>query len=382
MIAVLAAAMVYGVRSCVAPASPPTPPITKAPPSAVTVVFLPSQNSTQTADARAPQANPDPKPPLPSADVQPLRPQEPAIGRQIAPLRPHSNGSLQPEPAVLPMMPRAEEPNERPNLRPAPSSKPAERPQVTPLRPEGDPNVPVATAAPVPLRPRPAPSPGQAATKSLSAPAAEANLNSASAAPTPARQVSAPPAPAVPSARTEAVVVEGRALLRVLEHGSGPTIDIAWPVSASERERLYHHFKACFGMRSALIDQNGRLYTSDSRPGEPWVINLDRFSGFVRQTRGQVTEDENREVSIISARHRTLAGASPVRVFPRSVDALLLGHLRHAVGEGYATSRTIRAEYTLRGSDVVIEHIEVDGRRLDGRIDLPPVAGLGCRRGA
>ncbi len=240
----------------------------------------------------------------------------------------------------------------------------------------------IATAAPVPLRPRP-PAPRPEITPATHNPVPSATP------PVPAETAADSPKAAAPRTATpdpgprtdELAAGEGRALLRILEHGSGPTIDIAWPAASGERERLYHQLKSCFGMRPALMDGGGRLYAADGRPGEPWAINLDRHSGFVRQARGQVTADERRDVGAIAARHAGLADAAPVRVFPRAVDALLLGHLRHAVGDGYAQARVIRAAYRLSGDGVAVESIEVDGRRVEGRIDLAAAAARGCRAG-
>lgn len=364
LIAVLAAAMVYAVRSFVMPTTPAERTVKPVQPSAVSVVFLPAP------------AKPETRQPLPEPAASPLQPHEARAEPLPEPpvvMRPAPAPAV--EPAVAPLVPATPPKPAAPAklLRTADTPPlPANAP-VAPMAPGKSPDPRSATAGPVPLRPRPPPqaAPEPVAPAVPDAPATELPKIAA-----------ARPAASDPGPRTDELVAgEGRALLRILEHGSGPTIDIAWPAASGERERLYHHLKNCFGMRPALMDASGRLYAAEGRPGEPWAINLDRHSGFVRQARGQVTADERQDIRSITAHHAGLAQAAPVRVFPRAVDALLLGHLRHAVGDDYTQARVIRAAYRFSGSGVAVESIEVDGRRIAGRIDLAAAASRGCRVG-
>ena len=174
-------------------------------------------------------------------------------------------------------------------------------------------------------------------------------------------------------------VGEGRTLLRLLEHGSGPTIELAWPDAAGNRENLFALLGRCFGMQVALMDAEGRLYVADSQPNAPWNLNLDRFSGFIREPSGDLSRQERRAAERVRAHHAVLGSASPVRVFPRIVDAHLLGGLRRLVGESYATAQAIRARYRLSGRRLVVEQIVADGRMIEGRLELPPVARGACR---
>lgn len=57
------------------------------------------------------------------------------------------------------------------------------------------------------------------------------------------------PAPALPVEKEN-----GRALLRLLEFGQGPSITISWPSSPKEMSRLYRVFRNCYGMKTALMD--------------------------------------------------------------------------------------------------------------------------------
>ena len=133
-------------------------------------------------------------------------------------------------------------------------------------------------------------------------------------------------------------------------------------------------------MQVALIDAKGRLYIASGRPRAPWELNLDQFSGFVREPDGALSKQERRAAERIIAHHDGLTDASPVRVFPRKVDARLLGGLRRLIGESYATVQAIRARYRASGRRLVVEQIVADGRAVPGRLELPPVVRGACRR--
>ena len=178
---------------------------------------------------------------------------------------------------------------------------------------------------------------------------------------------------------TESDVAEGRTLLRLLEHGSGPTMELAWPDAVMHREALFALLSRCFGMQVALMDSRGRLYAAHGQPSSSWNLNLDRFSGFIREPSGALTGAERQAVERIRAYHGGLSFASPVRVFLRTVDAHLLGGLRRLVGDSYSMTKTIRARYRIIGRRLVVERVVADGRLVTGRLEIPPIARGDCR---
>ena len=126
------------------------------------------------------------------------------------------------------------------------------------------------------------------------------------------------------------------------------------------------------------MDDAGRLYRTANPAAEPWVPNLDRYSGFLRRPSGRLAPDEQRLVRDIAAGH---PGSRAVRLFPRQVDALLLGGLGALIGPGYGKLSRIQARYRLSGDQVLVERIIGDGRAVDGRIDLSPASAGRCRHG-
>lgn len=173
----------------------------------------------------------------------------------------------------------------------------------------------------------------------------------------------------------------GRTLLRLLEHGKGPSVEIAWPDSIADRGRLYRRLTRCYGMQGAVMDGDDRLFAATGPAGAPWKMDLDRYSGFLRAPAGEPVEEESRSFTDIGARHR-LSNWRPVRVFPRNVDAVLLGGLQQVIGGAYSNARNITAAYKLTGRRLILDSVRVNGRVLAGAVDLTGVAAAGCRAGA
>lgn len=172
---------------------------------------------------------------------------------------------------------------------------------------------------------------------------------------------------------TVAQTTGGRALLRVLEHGKGPLIEIAWPKEARGREALHQTFKTCFGMVNAVMDANGDLYRTSEARGQRWEINLDRYSGFLREASGSLPRSEQGITKAVTRYHGGLGAAGLVRIFPRNVDASLLGGLQAMVGPQYMQAKSIQARYVQTNGQVLVRDIFVDGMAREGAIALSPI---------
>ena len=171
-----------------------------------------------------------------------------------------------------------------------------------------------------------------------------------------------------------ATVAEGRALLRILEHGKGPSIEIAWPASKCQRQRLHRVLTKCYGLQPGIVDADETAYVWDARTGAIKPLDLDRTSGFVRVVSGAPVAGE---VTALAQMRRALGGApnaTPVRTFPRRFDALLLGGLQQITRHTYAAGGSLRASYQLKNGRVQIAEIAVNGTNKPGVIDLSPVA--------
>ena len=185
---------------------------------------------------------------------------------------------------------------------------------------------PIPTALVLPAPPKPAPPPPAPKVTEVQPAPPVPHKATPKPKPKPVR-VKAPakpraPAPFVPAA---ADVIEGRTLLRTLEHGKGPLIEIAWPNDRSQHGRLFKHMTSCLGMRVAVMDGQSMLFVAEGQTGLPWDINLDRYSGFLRQPAGWLSPSERQAETAIRMHHNMKTNASGVRIFPRPVDAALLG---------------------------------------------------------
>ena len=120
----------------------------------------------------------------------------------------------------------------------------------------------------------------------------------------------------------------------------------------------------------------GRLYGETGPSGSPWAINLDRYSGFVRHPAGRTIAAERARARDISDRHGIDGRA--VRVFPRNVDAVILGGLQQVIGGAYKNARTITATYAKRRGRLVLGTVRVNGRPHEGIVDISAVKRRGC----
>lgn len=316
---------------------------------------------SQKPNATESQEQPQPETPAVEKTVTAPYPPQTAV---VLPPPPAAESPEMPTPAVPPIAsPSSTEPAplpiQRPALKPRPVTPTAKSVEVTPLEPRPQPAPP--TASP------PEPSPKQ---DQQSAPAPE---------PAPPEQVaSLPDATQSPDSKpqstpvtvTRKTVKEGRALLKMLEIGKGPVIEIAWPSKSADRSRLYHLLTTCHGMQTAMLVNNSRLYAVDTAPGQTWNVNRDAVSGFIRKPAGVLTEAERSIIRRIKSRH-DIRTADTVRLFPRSIDAVMLGGLGQIVGPGYLKYKTIRARYQLSGDRITVVDVRVDGAERAGRIALP-----------
>ena len=286
------------------------------------------------------------KPPMQAAVTLPA---PPVTALPPAPKIVHDSPTLPPEAA-----PPGPPPSRRPLLKPRKVAPAPAAVEVTPLQPRPE---PAPLKALPPRAPKPNPAPQEPSPEQI------ANL--------PVTETKSPmPARSTPVTVTRKTVKEGRALLKMLEIGKGPVIEIAWPRNPADRSRLFHLLTSCHGMQTAMLSANRRLYAPDSSPGRARDINRDAVSGFIRKPAGALTAAERSVIQQIKSRHGIVDG-DPVRLFPRGVDAVMLGGLGQIVGPGYLKYKTIRARYQLVGTRITISDIRVDGTERSGQVALP-----------
>lgn len=167
-------------------------------------------------------------------------------------------------------------------------------------------------------------------------------------------------------------VQSGGTWLRILEHGEGPNIEITWP-TGTQGARLFDKLIRCYGLTLAINDLQGRLFADRGERGVKWDINLDLYSGFMRQTGSWHTSKEQLAINAIYARHGHIQGL-PVRLFHRRVDARLLAGLLVVTGDSFTGTSAIQANYALEGERLIVQNLIIDGKPTPGKIDLSTTA--------
>ena len=170
-----------------------------------------------------------------------------------------------------------------------------------------------------------------------------------------------------------APLANGRVLLRQLENGKGPEIQIAWPEQTRFKEKIYDILNKCYGMQTARMNSKDELFHSTGPSGVRWAINMDKMSGFIREVSGLIPQAEQIHVRLINRKHTNENFKSTIRIFPRVVDAHLLANLRSLAGEDYSTSKNISAAYGLKNNSILIKHVRVDGKELGRTFMLPRI---------
>lgn len=173
-----------------------------------------------------------------------------------------------------------------------------------------------------------------------------------------------------PSLLSPAVTSRGRALLRILETGKGPVVTIEWPNQRMMREKIYSFLTGCYEMQTSIYLDKIGLYRYEDPPGKKWEINSDEISAFIRQPSGELSKTEQQVVASIRSKHKIWSGIH-VRVFPRSVDAALLGGLKSIIGAQYSSSKSISARYFIEGNNVGLRGIQRNKTVIDGSFLLP-----------
>lgn len=188
----------------------------------------------------------------------------------------------------------------------------------------------------------------------------------AQASPEPAIQSFGPSQPLIAARERE---IEGRPLLRMLEHGKGPIVEIAWPEHRVARAKLYELLRRCHGLETVLL--RGQEVLMNSTGGTPGAFDGDRHSGFLRAVIGASPRRETEILRALKDRHGG-AGTTPARLLSRAFDARLLGGLAGLAGPGYREAGKVTARYAIAGRRVMVSAITVDGRDVVGRFEIDP----------
>ena len=113
-------------------------------------------------------------------------------------------------------------------------------------------------------------------------------------------------------------------------------------------------------MKTAGLNSSNQLFQKKDAPNKPLKLNVDTFSGFIREVNGRISQAEINEAVLIKQKHSNQIFKSFVRIFPRQVDASLLQGLHSILGSDFSKAKQIKASYRLNEKDVEIFDISTE----------------------
>ena len=164
----------------------------------------------------------------------------------------------------------------------------------------------------------------------------------------------------------QANLLRGQQTLNKVIGEGGLDMEIFWPPTAQQSEYLYKVMTQCFGMQSAVIDNEGDLF---------FISGKDRgsrtgFSPLLRKIMQPASRDEVSVINEILKRNAINDSYTPVRIFSKLVDARLVDGVTQMTGKVIHPQSVLRANYVIDQGRVYISNITHDGVRSSGRLLL------------
>ena len=161
-------------------------------------------------------------------------------------------------------------------------------------------------------------------------------------------------------------LLHGQQTLNKLISDGGLDMEIFWPPTAQQSEYLYKVMTQCFGMQSAVLDDDGDLF---------FISGNDRgsqtgFSPLLRKIMQPASRDEVKVINEIVQRNVISGSYTPVRVFSKLVDARLVNGVAQMTGNVIHSQSVVRANYVIDQGRVYISNITHDGIISSGRLLL------------
>jgi hypothetical protein len=165
---------------------------------------------------------------------------------------------------------------------------------------------------------------------------------------------------------SQANLLKGQQTLDMVANIGGLDMEIFWPDTAHESAYLYDVMTRCFGMRSAVLDREGEIFSTAGK-GQ---ANHAGLSPLIRQLQQLASPGEADMVAKIVAQHHVGGAYTPVRIFTESVDARLVDGIAKLTGEPIGPNSVLRAGYVIDQAQVFVANITHNGVRAAGRVLL------------
>ena len=163
-------------------------------------------------------------------------------------------------------------------------------------------------------------------------------------------------------------ISKGMAILREAEKGNALNFELYWPQGQRQAERLYGLLSACYGMQSALLDEQGNLYFPASKRG-----NLPSgFSPLLHQVGQAAAHAEAEKLNTLREKHSLNETVASLRVHRRATHHALLSGLEKLADRPLSEFGSISARYEISKGELTIPDIQLDKVPKPGRIVLGP----------
>ena len=161
-------------------------------------------------------------------------------------------------------------------------------------------------------------------------------------------------------------LLKGQQTLDMVANKGGLDMEIFWPDTARQSAYLYDVMTRCFGMRSAVLNRAGEIFSTSGK-GQ---ANHAGLSPLVRQLKQPASRGEADVIAKIVAQHRVSSAYTPVRIFTKLVDARLVDGIAQLTGKPISPNSVLRADYVIDRGRVFVANITHDGVRAAGRVML------------
>ena len=164
----------------------------------------------------------------------------------------------------------------------------------------------------------------------------------------------------------KADLLHGISVLAAVEKERNLNMEIFWPNDTEQAQFLFNILEKCFGMRNAVLDQNGQIYDELGRIR----TETQKISPFLRQIEETISATEDQNILKILHNNNINGDQIFLRVVSFKTDAKIMDGISKLYGDDLMQTNSIRAEYTLVRADVYIDEIIIDGKKIKGRIKL------------
>ena len=158
----------------------------------------------------------------------------------------------------------------------------------------------------------------------------------------------------------------GIKILTEAENKQNFEMEIFWPESFSASQKLFKTMNKCFGMRVAVLDNNGEIYNLRGKVDRRSQI----ISPFLRRLESFSVKQEKQNISTIISNNSIEGEKTLVRTVSFSTDAKIMDGISKLSETDLSNARQIKAKYFLERDRVYIGMITVDGKHAIGKILL------------